>query len=158
MAKSQFNFRLRGWVSPEIVQKEMAELQNYCNESAACTACAKQSIECKHPTKPSLVDRIKELKRKRTLKPVLLIFLLYAFYELSTIMVIQPYIILVLNAIGTPINAHFVTVLLGITSVSSCSCVLFTIQALGKRRIYLTSNAFVVVCSVALSKCVRWIG
>lgn len=142
---------LRGWVSPQTVHKELIELQNYTNESTACPACAKQSIKCLHP-KTTSWDKIKEFKRKRTLKPILLVFLLYFFFETSPMIAFQPYVILVLKAFGTPINENSVTVVLAGISILSCSWLSLTVQVLGKRRIYLTSIATVTLCSFGLSK------
>lgn len=142
---------LRGWVSSQTIQKELIELQNYANESTACAACTTQSIKCLHD-KPTFCNKMSEFKRKRTLKPFLLIMLMYFFFEASPMMVIQPYVILVLKAYGTPIDAHSVTVLLAVISIVSCSCLSLTVHALGKRRIYLTSIAIVTLCSFGLSK------
>lgn len=142
---------LRGWVSPQTIHKELIELQNYANESTACAACTKQSIKCLHE-KPTLCDKMTEFKRQRTLKPFLLIMLLYFFFEASPMMAIQPYVILVLKAYCTLINAHSVTVLLAVISIVSCRCLSLTVHALGKRRIYLISIAIVTLCSFGLSK------
>lgn len=142
---------LRGWVMPEKVQKELSELQNYCNESTACLACAKQSIKCEHQ-KSTICDKIKELKRKRTLKPIFIVFLLYLFFETCIITVLQPYIILVLKAYGMQINANKVTVLIAVTSMLSCIFLITTVKRFGRRPLYLASNSIVTLCSIALSK------
>lgn len=148
---------LRGWVSKESIQKELLELQNYCNESTACLACAKKSIKCGHPN-ATLCDKIKELKRKRTLKPIFLVFLLYFFFETCIITVLQPYIILVLKAYGMQIDANKVTVLIAVTSMLSSIFLITTVTKLGRRPLYLTSSLMVVLCSIALSKFKRGIG
>lgn len=142
---------LRGWVSLEKVQKELTDLQNYCNESTACLACAKQSIKCEHP-KLTLGDKIKQLKRKRTLKPIFIVFMLYFFFETCLVTVLQPYIILVLKAYGMQIHANKVTVLIAVTSMLSCIFLLTTVKRFGRRPLYLASNSIVVLCSIALCK------
>lgn len=63
---------LRGWVSPQTIHDEFTKLQKYSENSSSCIACTKQSIKCQHP-KPTFCDKIKEIKRKRTLKPFLLV-------------------------------------------------------------------------------------
>lgn len=142
---------LRGWVSPQTVHKELTELQNYANESTACPACTAQSTKCSHE-KPTFWNKMTEFKRKRTLKPFVLIMLLYFFFEASPMIAIQPYVILVLKAYGTPINENSVTVLLAAISILSCICLSSTVHAFGKRRIYLTSIVTVTVCSFGLSE------
>lgn len=126
-------------------------MQRYCIESTACLTCAKQSIKCDHP-KSTLLDKIKELKRKRTLKPISIVFLLYLFFETCIITVLQPYIILVLKAYGMQINANKVTVLIAITSMLSSIFLITTVQKLGRRPLYFTSTGIVAMCSIALSK------
>lgn len=142
---------LRGWVTPQTVHDELIELQNYANESNACAACVKQSIKCSHE-KPSVWNKLMEFKRKRTIKPFLLVGLLYFFVEASPMIAIQPYVILVLKAYGTPINANSVTVLLAVISIVSTSFLTLTIQAVGKRRIYLISIVTITLCSFGLSE------
>lgn len=83
---------LRGWVSPESIEKEFQELKDYREASSACASCAKQSIKCNHPG-VTFFQRIKELKRKRSLKPFILIVSLQFFHEFSGMSVYMPYII-----------------------------------------------------------------
>lgn len=142
---------LRGWVSPETVQKEFIELQNYSNISSACVACAKKSIKCCHP-KPTFCDKIREIKRKRTLKPFFLIVCLHFFFEFCAIIVWQPYIIQVLRAFGTPINANLTTVISAGLGISASIFLISTVKKLGRRRLYLTSISIVTICSFGLSE------
>lgn len=143
---------LRGWVSRESIQKELLEMQNYCMASTACSACSKQAIKCEHP-KSTLIDKIKELKRKRTLKPISLVFLLYFFFETCIITVLQPYLILVLKAYGMQIDANKITVLIAVTSMLSSIFLITTVTKFGRRPLYLASSGIVIVCSIALSEC-----
>lgn len=141
---------LRGWVSPQKIHNEFTELQNYSRLSSACIACVKQSIKCEHP-KLTFLDKINEIKRKRTLKPIILVFALHFFYEFCGIIVWQPYIIQVLKAFGTPINANLATVISAALGISASIFLLSTVKTLGRRKLYLTSTFLVMLCSFGLS-------
>lgn len=141
---------LRGGVSVESIQKEFSELQTYSEASRACTPCAKQSIKCNHP-KATFWERIKELTRKCTLKPFILIVSLQFFLEFSGIMVWMPYIIPVLKAHGIPLGANITTIILSAIGFFAHVCLLVSIKTAGKRRICLTSMVVVVLCCCGLS-------
>lgn len=142
---------LRGWTEPETIRKEFTELQNYCNESNACPACAKQSLKCEHP-KPTFCDKIKELKRKRSIKPVFLVFLLYFFFEFCITTVLQPYIILVIKAYGIRMDANEVTVIIAVIGIVASIFLITTVKRLGRRTLYFASSIIVIGCCIALSK------
>lgn len=141
---------LRGWVSPATVQKEFTELQAYSEISNACASCAKQSIKCTHP-KPTFRDKLREFKRKRSLKPFILIICLQFFVEFSGIMVWMPYIIPVLEAQGIPLQANVATVVLSAIGFVAHVCLLLTVNILGKRRICLTATMIVVFSCLGMS-------
>lgn len=142
---------LRGWTTPQTIQNEFLNLQNYCNESQACPACAKQSIKCEHP-KPKFWDKIQELKRKRSLKPVFLVFLLYFFFEFCITTVLQPYIILVIKAYGIQMDANEVTVMLAVIGIMASIFLITFVKKLGRRKLYFASSVIVIGCCIALSK------
>lgn len=141
---------LRGWTSPQTIHTEFTELQNYSRASNACVACAKQSIACEHP-QPTFCDKIGELKRKRTLKPMVLVFCLHFFLEFCIVTVWQPYIIQLLKAFGTPINANLATVISAGLGISACFFLIATVKKVGRRRLYLTSSLIVTLCTFGLS-------
>lgn len=142
---------LRGWTTPQAIEKEFSELQNYSHTSNSCLACSKQSIKCDHP-KPTFWDKIKELKRKRTMKPMILVFCLYFVLEFCIVTVWQPYIIQVLKAFGTPINANLATVVSACLGISACFVLISTVKKFGRRRLYLTSSLIVTICTFGLSE------
>lgn len=145
---------LRGWVTSSQIQNELATLQNYCNEAMACAACIKKSIKCEH-LRPTIWDKIRELKRKRTMKPIIIVFLLYFFFETCIVSVLQPYIILVLKAYGIQINANVVAVLIAVIGMLSCIFLILTLSKFGRRPLYFASSGIVVACAIALSKCIE---
>lgn len=141
---------LRGWVSPQTIHQEFTELQRFSATSNSCGPCIKQLLKCYHP-KPTFFDKINELKRKRNLKPFLLLFCLQFFNEFSGFTVWQPYIIQVLNALGTPINPNVATVISSSFGMAASIFMILTVKRLGRRKIYLISSAAVAACSFGLS-------
>lgn len=140
---------LRGCVPPKTIHNEFTELQQYAVLSNACASCAKQSIECTH-SRATFCTNINEFKRKRSLKPFILIVCLQFFVEFSGIMVWTPYIIQVLKAHGIPIQANFTTVIMSVVGFIAHVCLLLSVNTLGKRKICLCSNIIVVLSCLAL--------
>lgn len=145
---------LRGWVSPQTVHSEFTELKQFNGISNACISCVKQSIKCCH-TKVTFTDKIQELKRKRSLKPFLIMFCLQFFAEFSGAYVWRPYIIQVLNAFGTPINASWITVVNGALGTIASILLISIVKKCGRRKIYLTSISIVTLCSFGLGENVK---
>lgn len=129
---------LRGWVTPQTIHKEFMELQRFSYESNACATA-------------TFCDKIKELKRKRNIKPSILCFTLYFFYQFSLTTVWQPYIIQVLNALGTPINASLVTIVSSSLGIAASIVLISTIKLFGRRKLYLSMIMTVAICSFGLS-------
>lgn len=80
------------------------------------------------------------------MKPSILMFLLNFFNEFQIMTVWQPYIIQVLNALGTPINPYLATVLSSVFGICASIFLTLTVKMLGRRKIYLTANLIFVVC------------
>lgn len=142
---------LRGWVSPQTVHTEFNELQDFSRRSNACGDCSRRSIKCNHP-KATFLDKIRELKRKRNLKPFILCVSLYFFQQFALYSVWQAYIVQILIALGTPIDASLVTVLNALIGMAGSIILMLTIKTFGRRRIYLTASMIVVLCSVGLGE------
>lgn len=140
---------LRGWVSPQAIHAEYSELEKYSERSNACTTCARQSIRCNHP-RPKLYENRGEFKRKRSLKPFILIVSMQFFVEFSGISVWTPYIIQVLKAQGIPLDAHFATVIMSGIGFAAHVCLLLSVHTFGKRKICLFSTLIVGLSSFAL--------
>lgn len=133
------------------IHKELTELEIYCNASMACDECARQSIKCEHP-KPTICDRIKTLHHKRTLKPLFIVIVLYLLLSLCAVSVLQPYIVQVLKAFGSPINANVATVFVSGVGVLAAIFQISMIKKMGRRPLYFTSSAIVLLCTFGLSK------
>lgn len=141
---------LRGWVSPLTVHKEFTELQNYSNTSNACVSCTKQAIRCYHP-KPTFCDKIKEFKRRRNILPFILVISMQFFGIFSGSNVLDPYIIQILTALGTPIKPSFATVLISFSGIMATITLLSIVKKVGRRKIYLTSILVLGLCCLGLS-------
>lgn len=141
---------LRGWVTPQTVHNEFDKLQNYTIASNACASCAKQSIKCVH-AKPSLLDKIKELKRRRNVRPMILMFLLQFFGIFNGSYVWDPYIVQVMNAFGTPLKPSYATVLSSGMGVIGSIFLGLTVKKLGRRPIFLTTSIVLALCCFGLS-------
>lgn len=143
---------LRGWVrDPELVQDEFTKLQNHNILSTACVPCAQQSIKCHHP-KASVLDKIRELGRKRNMKPFILVICLNFLLEFAGAIVWRPYLIQVIRAFGVPMDVNNAAMILSLTSIVGSCFFLLTIKTFGKRILYIGSTAICVLCAVGLSK------
>lgn len=142
---------LRGWASPKTVQQEFVELQIYSSKSNACVTCAKLMLRCKHP-KPTFCDKIKELKRRQNILPLILVVGLQCLNEFNGPHVMRPYMIQVLNALGTPIQANLVTVFISGCGIFGCIVQMLALKSLGKRRIYLIAILVLALSCFGLSQ------
>lgn len=142
---------LRGGVSIESISMELNQLKEVNKLSSACLSCEKQSIKCDHPP-PSILSKLTDITHKRTLKPFILITLLFLIMQFSGMMVMRPYIIQILNAHGISFDAGMITVLFGLLGILANICILISIRTLGKRRIYLYSMIGNCICSFGLSE------
>lgn len=119
--------------------------------SVSCVNCEKASLKCVHPP-PTIFDKVKSLTRKRVLKPFFLVSILFLLMQFSGMFVMRPYIIPILSAYGIILDANYTTIILGILGVLANVFIVFFIQTLGKRRIYLYSMIGNFLSCFGLSK------
>lgn len=141
---------LRGWVSPQTVHKEFTELQNYSNTSNACASCTKESIRCYH-SKPTFFDKIRALKERRNVRPLILVFSLQILANFSGSSVWEPYIIQVLNALGSPIKPSLASILISWVGILGCLFLLLVVKKFGRRKTFLITIIILVICCFGLS-------
>lgn len=101
-------FRLRGWVSPKAVEKEFQEIVRYSEDSYRCVQCQKKQLKCTHPP-ASPKELLKELMRKRTLKPFMLVMTMFAFCQFSGLSGMRPYLVQIFQAYGVPLDPSWST-------------------------------------------------
>lgn len=83
---------LRGWVSSETVAQEFHELQQHSEHSKSCYLCIKQDMKCTHPL-PTLGEKFGELKRKQSIKPLIITISLFVIAQFSGIYSMRPFMI-----------------------------------------------------------------
>lgn len=142
---------LRGWVSNESISAEFEQLKQICEISASCSVCEKSGKKCDHPP-PKLLDKLKDMTRKRTLKPFVLVTILFLLMQFTGMFAMRPYIVPILSVHGISLNANFITIMLGILGIFANIFIVFTIRTFGKRKIYLYSMVGNFISSFALSK------
>lgn len=135
MASLQF---LRGFVSSNTVATELNELKNVSELSTSCIECKKHGIKCDHPP-PGILDKFRDMTRKRALKPFILMSLLSVFTQFTGIIPGSAYLVQVIEALGIAIDANLTTVIFGVIGFIAMVCLLSSVRTLGKRRIYLYS-------------------
>lgn len=140
---------LRGCVTPETVHEEYQDLQNYSIKSKTCNQCEKLTIKCDH--KERWNDKIKQISRRRIVKPFILITTLQIFLQFCAINTWRPYTIQILNAYDIRWNANVTTVIMSLVGFFGRLCVLPVLKTLGKRRIYLFSSILTCICCFGLS-------
>lgn len=129
---------LRGWVTPKEVESEFNDLKRYSEASNSCVACYKADIKCSHPP-AGLPEKFKELLRKRTMRPLLVVLFCFAIIALSGMLSMRSYMVQIVKAYEIPIDANWVTVVVAVVQIlGNIICMCF-IKVLGKRRLYFIS-------------------
>lgn len=100
---------LRGWVSPKAVEKEFSEMQRYSENSNSCIPCQKAHAKCTH-AKGNLRDKIKELIRKRTMRPFAVVIFCFAITQFCGVTSMRPYMVQIFETYQLPIDSNWATV------------------------------------------------
>lgn len=101
---------LRGWVPEEVVAQEFHELKRYSERARSCNLCIEQNQICLHPDARTAKEKLAELIRKRTLKPIFIIMSLFFLLQFTGVAAMRPYIVQIFEAYKTPIGADYATV------------------------------------------------
>lgn len=142
---------LRGWTNNAAITEEFKELQRYKETAHRCYSCEKQQLNCSHPP-PRLQDKLQDFLRKRTLIPFCLIAFQFILIQFCGIFPMRPYIIQILDCYHTAIDASQINTIMGLLGILANIVILFTVQKIGKRRIYLYSAMITMICCFALSE------
>lgn len=145
---------LRGWTPPQAVAKEFQQLQRYSVNSGSCNPCVKQKLICTHPP-PTFRQKLGEITRKRTLKPLLLILLIFLIAQFSGLYAMRPFITLIIQAYGVPIKPSLATVWIGFVGLLANVILLCVVRTVGKRRVYLLSMIGTFTCCISLGECLN---
>lgn len=132
------------------VSNELQSLQRQCERSTSCNECTRQSLKCGHPP-PTLPQKYLELLRYRTLKPFVIVMLLFFLADFSGSLSMRPFYVQIFKAYESPISpdraAAVMSFLDNVANLTYMSLVRFT----GKRRLYLTVITGVFLCSFIIS-------
>lgn len=134
---------LRGWVDAKAVETEFNELQQCKVSAQMCYECEKEQKSCNHPP-PTLRQKIRDLLRRRTLRPFILIACLFFMSAFTGIGPYRPYLVQVLHFYQAP-NPNESIVWIGYIGFLANVVLVFTIRPLGKRRVYLWSMAAIIL-------------
>lgn len=114
-----------------------------------CFECEKKSISCKHPP-PTLRQKIRDLFRRRILRPFILLAFLFFLSAFTSISPYRPYLVQTLIWFKSPVDPNEAAVWIGHVGVLANIVLVFTIRLIGKRAIFLWSMAGIVLVSFAL--------
>lgn len=140
---------LRGWVPAREVEKEFSEMQRYSKFSTKCTPCQKSEKDCDHPA-PGFRDKLKELARKRTVKPIMLVTVFFAIAQFSGMAGMRPYLVQIFQAYGAPVESSYATVIVGLMKFLANIFCMLVVRVVGKRQISLYSIAGTAMCCISL--------
>lgn len=133
------------------VSDELDQLKQIFKLSTSCATCIKDNIECEHLTS-SFYGKIRDLTKKRTLKPFILVISLFFLMQFSGMIVMRPYLVPILNAYGISLNANLITAIIGLLVVIANIFIIISVGFFGKRKLYLCSMAVNVIGCFGLSK------
>ncbi|XP_031635122.1 facilitated trehalose transporter Tret1-like isoform X2 [Contarinia nasturtii] len=135
---------LRGWVDAKAVQNEFNDLQRSRVSAQICYQCEKENEICEHPP-PTINDKIRDLFRRRILRPFILISCLFFFAAFCSISPYRPYMVQILYFYQSPMDPNEVLTHLGYSGFIANVLLVLTIRAFGKRSIFLWTMAFIVL-------------
>ncbi|XP_035776350.1 facilitated trehalose transporter Tret1-like [Anopheles albimanus] len=142
---------LRGWVSPKAVEQEFQEMKRYSANSAKCATCQKaDATTCQHPPLTEWM-KLKELTRKRNLRPFVLVMLFFVFGQLSGLTGMRPYLVQIFQAYGVPLDANWATVSTGLLGLMANIVCMVSIKFVGKRKLALMSMTVTALSCIGLS-------
>lgn len=131
---------LRGWVSAQAVRREFGEIKRYSETSNSCIACQKADVRCPHPP-ADLREKVRELMRKRTLRPFVLIIVCFTITQFSGLTSMRPYMVQIFEAYGVPIDPNWATVGVGLIGLLANIVCMGVVKVIGKRKLYFFSLA-----------------
>lgn len=141
---------LRGWVTKDKIIEEFQSLQRYNERSKSCTDCIKQNQKCPHPS-PTIVAKMKELKRKQSLKPFAIVMSLFIIAQFSGILSMGPFIVQIYKAYDSPIAPDRTAAFQSFANNMGLILFICLIRFTGKRKIYLTMLTGVFLSSALVS-------
>lgn len=128
---------LRGWVKPPKVKKEFIQLEEYTRN------------EYQQLQMPFCV-KVRSLFQPAHIKPIGLVIMMFFFCHLSGLSAIRPYMVHLFEQFGVPLDGHWATVLIGLTTIGSNILLLVLVPLCGKRPLALVSMFGAATCGLFL--------
>lgn len=146
---------LRGWVSNDKIEHEFKALQRHSEHFKACNSCFKQNLQCSHPP-PTLTEKLSDLKRRRTIKPFMILLPLFLITQFTGMQSMCPFIIQIFRAYESPISPDKAAIFM--TTIDNIAHILFifVVRITGKRRLFLAMG-FGVFVSLLIISCYGFI-
>lgn len=145
---------LRGGVDKETISNELNQLQQILELTKSCSECNNNNIstiDCDHKS-ASIWSKLEDLIQQRTMKPFILIILLFLLMQFTGMMVMRPYYVQILDAHSVSVSSSLLISIFGVLGILANVCIMLTIRVLGKRKIYLYSMILNCICSFGMSK------
>lgn len=101
---------LRGWVSQKDVQTEFDSIKRCKELSNQCAICKNSEIKCTHVGAQTTGQAIRELIRKRTLKPYFILLITGTITFFSGTHHLIAYMVQILNTYRSPISPNWAMV------------------------------------------------
>lgn len=142
---------LRGWVPQSTVQSEFDAIKRYKESSNSCATCKKNSTKCTHVSAQTTGQAIKELIKKRTMKPFFILFVMCSVSYFCGTHHLTSFMVQILNTYRSPMNPNWATVVVASIGVSGTLAGIIGLKILGKRRLYLVALAGATLSALGLS-------
>lgn len=140
---------LRGWVGPGAVREEYEEIVDYIDVANRCDACKRLKIKCVHTA--SYMEKAKDLVRRKTLRPLLLVGVTFFFVHANANSAVRPFLVQVFQVFGVPMDPNWASVLIGLMDILSQALCVLLVKMIGKRPLFLGSLVVSCVCSFGLA-------
>lgn len=140
---------LRGWSKKEAVAEELQSYIRYSQRYKSCEPCIKKDLNCIHPL-PTFVEKLKELKRKQTLKPFTIVMALFLIAAFSATFAMPSYIVQILKAYNVPMEPDQAAAVLSYVNNFGNISFLCLIRFTGKRYLYLTMLTILFLSALTL--------
>lgn len=139
---------LRGWVPAVAVQAEYREMTDYMDVANRCDECNRLGQKCAHIS--SYSEKAKDLVRPKTLRPLLLVAIVFFVVHVNVNSAVRPFLVQVFQIFGIPMDPNWASVVIGLVDIISNVLCIFIVKWTGKRRMFLVSLAVSCVCCIAL--------
>lgn len=143
-------------MSKQAISSELEQLKQVKELATSCRCCVKHGIKCEHEQSTlTFCGKLKDMTRKRTLKPLILILFLFFVMQFCAMNLMRPYLVPILNAYGIPLETNLMTVILGSLGLLAKFFTMASITTCGKRNLFLYSTVGYFMGCFGLSRFIK---